>query len=361
MKIITYSLVFVLVFLSIFAIGYLVTNNYIGFWNSPNTKGAAISRFVEPIEVKSLYDLLDRLPSTGSGPVVIDKDGQSLLYYNENTGYIHRINLASPQPQDETLQRLHSYLSNLQWSTDRSRLLANDGIENVLYNLTTGESRLLSKNIQFPVFSPSGDKISYIDYDLEQYTARLVVTDLDFESLKTLNVLAVGEWSLSWVDQNTLSLGYNNMGAWGLILVDVRNGQLTRILSNLTNLRTNWSRDGQLLLYSFLDKNNTQVLSYRSLTDTSSDTRLPIVAPSSKCVWSINSKTLFCAVNKNSGQSQEDDGFISLQIGEISQNLRINNSSKIKAENLLLSADEKYLFFRNVSDGNLYRLKIIPE
>ncbi len=360
MKLATYSLIFVLVFLSIFTVGYLASNNYIGF-GAGTGRSATISRFTEPTEVKSLYDLLDKLPVIGAGPVVLDKNGQSLLYYNESTGYLHRINLTTSTSKDESLERLRPYLANLQWSLDRQKILASDGTENILYNLASGESRILPKSIQFSVFSPSGDRVSYIDYDAEQNTANLVVADSNFTSLKALTLLTVGSWSLNWVNQTTLALGYNNQNTWGLMLVDANNGGLTRVFVNLPNLQTTWSPNGQSLLYSFSDKNHSPMLAYQNMANIGNDIKLPLVTPASNCVWSIDNVTIYCAVSKSTTRGQEDDEFVSLQIGHTLQNLRMNNFSKIKAENLLLSADEKYLFFRNTSDGNLYRLRIVPE
>src|SRR5438128_2358950 len=127
MKIVTYSLASVLACLSIFTIGYLATNHYISFWGGI-ARIATISRFVEPTEVKSLYDLLDRLPSGSRGPVVLDTDGESLISYDPSTGYLHKITTRDSQFQNQDLQKLHPYLSDFRWSQDRTKILASDGI-----------------------------------------------------------------------------------------------------------------------------------------------------------------------------------------------------------------------------------------
>lgn len=357
MRIITYFLVFILVFLSIFTIGYLVSNGYIGFPGTTNLQSALLSRFVEPKAVQSLHDLLDKLSSQGSGPMAISSDGQSLVYYDSTTGYLHKIDPTVSKDQDSSLQKIRPYLVNLQWSKTKDKILANDSLNTIFYDLNSGESKVLPSNIQFPVLSPLGDKLAYVEYGKEGDKNWLSISNTDLTSVKKLFPVAPGDWLINWIDKQTLSLVYSNLGMGSLMKISIDDGHLSRILSNLPALEINWSPDGQSLLYSYSNINKDRILSYKALGDSVTELNLPINAPASSCVWSVDNSSIFCPANKGT-QTARDDGFVFLKISSIPQNLRMNNTSKIKTEDLGLSADEKYLFFRNAYTGSFYRLRI---
>ena len=346
-----YTLLFLLLGSSVYLIGYLTGGG--NGQNSLSTFGAAtLSRFTKPQETKAPQNLLDKLPSEKVSYPKLSLDGRSVTYYDAISGYLHKIELSETGNKNITLQKIKPYLQNLNWSWDRKLLLASDGADNIVYDFALNSNKILSRSIKNPVFSSSEDKASYVWQDLEKNTANVSISDTAFESYKNLLPARADDWQPSWVDSHTLALVYLGGQTSSLFTLDTETKNLTRLLVNKDDLETRWSLGGTSLLYSH-SLNGKTMLYYRSLAS-GQETQLPRPGLGSQCAWSIDEATVYCAT----GDDSSDEFFVWKSGDREAKTLKIETAVKIKAESLFLSADERYLFFKNSFDGALYRLKI---
>lgn len=235
-------------------------------------------------------------------------------------------------------------------------------IQNLLERLPVSSqipeaSRTTPDNIISPTLSPSGNTLAYIKIGEEG--SFLGIGDVAYKNFKKLLPLSAGDWSLVWLEEKTLALTYFNNDLGSLFTFDIETGSLNRILANLSRLETQWSQDGQALLYSYSDPNKDVVLAYTILSNIGFETILPLKVSARKCTWSTDNQKIYCAVAKDNMSPQKGEKFVEVQLADSTmQSLKGTGVSKIKAENLSLSADNKYLFFKNSPSGNPYRLKI---
>lgn len=346
-----YLLLFILIGSAVVLIGYIIGAR--GERNLLSTSGGAnISRFVKPQETKAPYDLLDKLPSEKVSYPKLSLDGRSIIYYDASSGYLHKIELSETGNKSSALQKIKPYLQNLSWSWDRKLLLAYDGADHTVYDLVESTGKEINHNILNPVFSAFGDKSAYLWHDPELNTSDISVADTKFEIFINLLSARDKNWKIAWAGKETLSLEYKNGNSTSLFTLDTENQKLTRLIDSKEELKFKWSSSGSALLYSYRSAKDV-LLSYRDLVS-EKEYQILQATPASKCTWSIDNTTFYCAINKGF-----NDGFFVFNTKNQSlKTLKTDTSIKTKAEDLFLSADEKYLFFRNSFDTALYRLKI---
>src|SRR3989344_995309 len=105
--------------LIIFFIGYFVHEKSVS-----GNKEATISRFTKPQEIRSPYDLLNKLPSENSSYPILSSNGREITYYNPSDGYLYTISLSGQKMQNRRLQHLAPYLKDLVWSHDGKLIIA---------------------------------------------------------------------------------------------------------------------------------------------------------------------------------------------------------------------------------------------
>lgn len=347
-----YTFLFILISTSIYLIGYLTGGG--NGRNSLSTFGTAtLSRFTKPQEIQIPRSLLDKLPSEKVSSPKLSLDGRSIIYYDATSGYLHEITLSDTDSKDTALQKLKPYLQDLNWSWDRKLLSAYDGADYVVYDLDGNSFKILNRNIKNPAFSPFEDKAGYIWNDPAQNTSQVSVSNTSFEFFKNLIPVRGDFWKPSWNSPRSLSLEYKDNKTSDLFILDTETKSLTQAIPDKDNLETKWSPDGSGLLYSYLSGGKF-LLHYSSLTTGYQGPSLPKSTSASKCTWSIDNETIYCAVDNSSN----DEFFSFNTLEQTLKTLKTDTSIKVLATDLFLSADEHYLFFKNSFDNSLYRLKI---
>jgi hypothetical protein len=230
----------------------------------------------------------------------------------------------------------------------------------------------LPENINALLFSPLKDKIFYTvpsAVGIEGFVA-----DKNGGNAKSVWQFPTTEWVPQWITENTLALttkATNGVSGSAFVL-NLKNGALSPIISNIPGLTTLVNPDGNLLLYSQSQGSNISLSLFNAKNDQTAE--MPFVTLPEKCLWENNS-TFFCAVpNSGMGGNIPDawyEGFTSFNDniwqGTISETGSTNNTASvisnlggnsIDAINLALSPDNKNLIFENKKDYSLWLLPI---
>ncbi len=356
MKTLTYIFTSILSCMFIFLASYLIGDRILNY--QEGNKGALVARFIEPKEIRSFDNLLLKLPSERIISPALAADGQSMLYYNQDSGYIHSLEAVEDDYRNRTLQRLPPYLKDVQWSQYRNMIAGNDGSNYVIYDLGAGTSTELPKNILELQFSPSGEKIAYISSDLTKPGAgELNISYPDLRSTEKLMSLSSFDWGFKWIDKDRMEVSYrqSKRNISDIFILSIQSREFTKFISGTADLETLWSPNGRSLLYSDLEHGQTAI--YFKRTVYSDGVRLPLESKLSSCAWALDSKTIYCASNTVS-EADASDSFVNISTSDplVIKYLKVNDLYELKTEALLLSADERYLFIKNSLDSKIYRL-----
>ncbi|GAF81508.1 unnamed protein product, partial [marine sediment metagenome] len=131
---------------------------------------------------------------------------------------------------------------------------------------------------------------------------------------------------------------------------------------------------GDKVLFSKTNSNGKNIGLYVASKDGSNETSIDISGLVEKCVWSLDNRTIFCAVPKNISETEIlPDDFYKGSFTSDDEFWKINLETGVKtillepwekgeriydAIDLFLSPLEDYLFFVNKKDGLLYSIEL---
>ena len=135
-----------------------------------------------------------------------------------------------------------------------------------------------------------------------------------------------------------------------------------------------WSPQGDKILYSKTGSNGKGIGLYLSPKNGSTETNLGLYTLIEKCAWSLDNRTIFCAIPKNISQDNvfpddfykgsfvSDDDFWKINLESNEKTVLLEEWEKgyatYDATDLFLSPLENYLFFVNKRDGLLYSIEL---
>ena len=166
---------FIIIVLVVFLIGYNFGGQTYLDKTDFNDRNALIYRFNKPEEVSVGYKTIEKLPSQNVTYPFLGLDG-SIIYYDSLNGYVSKIEGTSNGFRNTTLQKLQPYLSQISWSINTKKILADSKSGFVLYDIENNTSKILPKTMRNGVLSPSGKQIAYIftNYETNERWLELV-------------------------------------------------------------------------------------------------------------------------------------------------------------------------------------------
>lgn len=239
-------------------------------------------------------------------------------------------------------------------------------------SLPVMKGTFLTPNIMSMSASPDLTKI----FSLVSETAGVTgsISAFDGTSKTTPFLSRYHEWLGDWnsTDFITLTTKASGLAPGFAYLLDISHKNFSRLLGDIPGLTTSTSPDNKLVLYSVSGNKTFEM----DLFDIASQQKKVVVKVSlpEKCVWSRASKWFICAVPEGilpavypdawyQGKVNFSDSIWKTDVTANPVSNEVYNLFKEKrlsvdAVQLGLSADERYLYFINKTDGTLWQLEL---
>lgn len=293
----------------------------------------------------------------------LSQDGQFLYYFGNQGIKLKKFDFATKKTEilypDDIL-----YINDILWSPDESKLILKNNqpyadTPTRLFDLKTQKITNLNKNIKTVIWSNDGKKIYYQFSDTEKNLNYLAVANYDESDEKKIIDLEYLDYGFIWLN-NFQDLGFWSMpqddSGTKLYVVNLQNNSVNTIIRDYQLNDALSSPNGQYFVYNHFDKDKGITISYAKY-DGTSNKDLDYESTVQKIAWSNDSSFFIVAVKE---KETENDKFYKVVVknGKITtlQYSTEKNQDLISAENLMLSPDNKTLYF--TSNDILYSLQI---
>ena len=267
------------------------------------------------------------------------------------------------------------------WSPDKSKVLLKSNANNqeyfLLFDIKNDTLLTLNKNINSVAWLSTSDKIVYKYLDPTSHKSSLNMSDPDGKNWKKISDLPHDKFSFFQMPRSGLISFWNNGDAYYPTSFQTISflGENSKILyKDSFGVDYLWDNSGSHVLVSQANteggtKVQLGVMNYNG--EEFKDLGLPTFV--SKCVWSNNGETIYCAlpgeIPENSilpndykaGKFKTSDTFwkIDISTGEKERLVETSDINKAyDASQLFLNSDESILFFVNKEDKKLYKINL---
>ncbi|PJE59805.1 MAG: hypothetical protein COU85_01710 [Candidatus Portnoybacteria bacterium CG10_big_fil_rev_8_21_14_0_10_44_7] len=315
------------------------------------------------------------------GPVIspaLDEKNNQLKYYTAQDGLAFAVDFAGQNKKELSGSVLTGFIKAL-WSPDTNQVIglfaaaADRPVKKAYYNYQTKQSTVLDENIAWVAWSPDGQKIAY-EYLGAGNNNNISVANPDGTGWTPVFQTRLPDWQIAWVAENKISLTTPPSGQVQGVLYDLnpKTQDFAKILSDYYGLKPLWSPRADKILFSATDPQTN--LPKLMITDSRGENTKELVLQTvaEKCAWSQSNNTIFCAVPQSlaTGYQWPDDYYkglittkdnfykINFDTGQQTQLFISGDQDFYDATSLMLDPAEKYLFFYNQYDSQLYRLSL---
>jgi hypothetical protein len=335
----------------------------------------------KPLDFNMKLRKVSSEPVAGAGTLDV-KAGTVIRYIEKATGHIFEVELFSPR-RDRISNTTIPVVYDAVWGNTNNSLVARylkednqtvDTYSLTIKNTSTSTENVIS-GISFPGnvvdVSALGTKVFYLLSDSSSSSGYIS----NFDGSKTTKIWGskIKELTSQFVNVKTVALTTKpspNVSGF-MYFVDTTNGQVRKILGDISGLVGNVSSDASRVLYV----SQTDVLKMYILdTKTSVSTRITPETLPEKCVWSKKQAgVVYCAVPKQDlngssminwylGSTEFNDYIWKYDIinntASIISDLSTQSGSSIDVIKPVLSENEQYLVFVNKIDNSLWSLDL---
>ncbi|MDP2648126.1 MAG: hypothetical protein Q8P35_02710 [Candidatus Yanofskybacteria bacterium] len=287
----------------------------------------------------------------------ISANRNKVLYYEAAIGRVFETDIEGRGEVTISENKLSGFIRTF-WSPNKREVISefrnSSGIQFRYYNYETNRTATLPQNIRSLTFSPDGQEIAYFQTKGEMGMVYLALPD--GSNPKKIFDTRILDIKLLWPSAQQIIIQTSQNSISNILILSPEGG-IARILSEQKSLRHVWSPSGNKVLFSTLSSDNISSLSVLDIM-TRSQTAIGLKTSADKCVWSIDERTVICAVAKSTTVSED---IFKIDVSSMRQELLFTgdlNSPPISAEDLFLMPGENYLIFLNAIDDRLYSLKI---
>lgn len=352
------TIVFSLVGLAVFLTGFVLTRKSVENQQAL-INNSLVARFDQPEERRAEPTGVFAISRDKANFTTLANGGKEIWYYNADNGEIRYVPADNLAGGTKLVAKIQPGASRIGWGQNKT-LVAQYTTGAIFFDLNANYSKNYGSLIKSPSLNKAGDKVVYNYFNAESKEGNVSVADPRIEHFKNVLPTRFESWQTGWLDNDTLALTkpptLDNLAA-SLFVLSVDSGGLQTILDSRKNLETAWSPSGGRVLYSHYDISTEENgLFVMNLSD-KQETSLGQIWDASKCVWSIDNKTVYCATKS---------GFYSLDTTSSKpapQKVGSGTATDLaaaaaNASGLVLTSAEDYLIFKNLKDGKLYGMKV---
>jgi Tol biopolymer transport system component len=311
----------------------------------------------------------------------IDHEEKKIVFYNKVNGNLENVSFDG-SIENTILENNLEKISDVAWSPDKNFVILK--IEKkgeqkfYLYSYITRKSIELKEGIDNVIWDNQGDKIIYKHFDQLNGERSINIADPNGKNWKKLVSLndSFKKIELTQIPQSLFLSFWSYPDAnkkTSLNKVNIIDGDFQEIEKDKFGADYLWSPDGRSFIVSSVDKKGSSLKLELSRLDNSTQKNLNMPTLVDKCVWSKDSRYLYCAlpakipedsVFPNDYQERKTltkDTFWRIDTKE-NENDRIVDLEKLNkdydATSLFLSPRENILFFINRYDDKLYKITL---
>ena len=267
------------------------------------------------------------------------------------------------------------------WSPDKSSILlesnANGQDYFLLFNIKNDNLLTLNKNIDKVAWLSTSDKIIYKYHDPAKNKSSLNISDPDGKNWKKIVDLPHDKFSFFQMPHSGFISFWNNSDAYyptSFQIISSLGENQKDLYKDSFGAEYLWDNSGSHVLVSHSDKEGGTkmqlgIMDYNG--EGYKDLGLPTFV--SKCVWSKDGKTVYCALpveipdnsilpnDYQTGKFKTADTFwkINIDTGEKERIVETNDiTGSYDLSQPFLNSNESLLFFVNKVDGKLYKISL---
>lgn len=325
----------------------------------------------------------EKITLISKDPVVgatCDRKTEKVFYFSSLNGNIWQVDSDGSNALQVTNERIVG-LVGASWSSDKTKVLTTiNKDEKKVFFAHDNEKKVgtqLKDGIDIVTWDTLGAKIIYKYYDSKSKIRSLSVANPDGSNWQTIvDQIPFRKISISAIPRTSYVSFWNFPDAKeesSLQVVSVAGGEVRNVFKGRFGADYLWSPDGSLALLSSLANKDSGTVSLGTVDMQGQYRDLNIPTIASKCVWSFDNKTIYCAlpgdipigsVMPNDYQDKKfttKDTFWKIDTSTGSKQ-RIVELSDIKdnydVSEPFLTPAEDALFFTNMIDGKLYRIAL---
>jgi hypothetical protein len=312
---------------------------------------------------------------------VLSPDGNYIKYYSKQTGKVYQIDL-NGQNKSTVSDHGLSGLQDVLWSPDQTKaihkFIGPDGqAQFSFYDYGTQKSTPLKSNVDQISWATNSNKIFYKYYDASTKGRTLNISDPDGSNWNKLADINYRDISIDQIPQSGLVSFWNKPDAFtGTIFqsMPIISGDTKTILQGKFGADYLWSPDGNNVLVSNTDVRGGSKMQLAVMNSNGGEFKnLDLPTMVSKCAWSKDNKTVYCAFPTGIPDSaimpndylankfNTTDTFwkIDTVTGKKDRPLEANQiTGQYDAAQLFFNTDESQLFFVNKGDGKIMRIDL---
>ncbi len=346
------------------------------------SSASAIPATTSPVTLNQ-KNLLNSRSVIGVSLLSATTSDSRFLFLEPATGLIRELDLESRELRDHARLPARGLISEAVWGNldPKTKLMtvwfSTLSANNKTYSSATFTKSATTSDLGLPEPSPEplGANISNLAlapdqnqiFTLEQVGNETIGKILDWKTKKSRLVFnsKLNQWLTAWPEKNTISLTTKptSRGGGYLYFIDLKNNREELILANLNGLMTLVSADAKKVIYSHNLNGELKLSLYDRLKNQT--IVLGVKTLAEKCVWSKDSRLVYCAVPRKLAPATYPDDWLSGEIFSSDFLWKINpetgaselvsadESSLGDVTNLILSADNQKLVFTERQSGEL--------
>ncbi|MFA6159886.1 MAG: hypothetical protein WC678_02230 [Parcubacteria group bacterium] len=311
----------------------------------------------------------------------ISTAGDKIWYFGAS-GELKETDLVGGVSKKLTEKKIISLISGI-WSLDKSKILLKtnkDSAESyfLFFDIKNDQLTMLNKNITEAFWQAVSSKIIYKYFDSASKKSSLNVSDADGKNWKKILDLPHDKISFSQIPRSGLISFWNNGDAYyptNFQTVSLLGEDTKSLYKDSFGADYLWDNSGSHVLVSQTDEKGGTKIQLGVMNYNGGEYKnLGLPTFVSKCVWSKDNKTIFCALPGNipdnsilpndytTGKFTTADTFwkIDTVTGEKSRLVETSDmpNTSFDASEFFLNTDESLLFFVNKIDKKLYKIAL---
>jgi hypothetical protein len=309
----------------------------------------------------------------------LSTDGNFLYYFLKSNGQLNQAGLSGKLEKVLSTETFYN-LRKVVWNKSKNKAIIKieptPGKMKFLYfDVAGGKITTLKENLDSVAWYGGEDKIIYKYYNPKTQKRTVSTADPDGKNWRDLVNFDYRGVEIGFIPGSSGISFWPSPSAYmptSVNTISLSGENRKEILKDKFGADLLWSPDGTKAAVSFSDEKGGHKIQLALMNSQGGEFQTLMMATfATKCAWSADSKTLYCALPGNipdsailpndwlEGKVSSTDTFWKIDVTSGKKD-RLVDPEKIEgsydALNPFLSKDERSLFFVNKSDGKLYRL-----